>query len=61
MGEDDHGEVGGVVTLLEVEVEGEVMVIHGTSTWKSDCSEALELSRAWSGRTWIGPLDIGSP
>ena len=61
MGEDGREEVGGVVTLLEVVVEVEVLAIPGASTWKSDGSEALELSRAWSGRTRIGPLDIGSP
>jgi hypothetical protein len=60
IGEDDPGEVGGVLTLPEVEAG--LLVVPGASAWKSDGNTALEsLSCVWSGRTWTGPLDNGSP
>jgi len=60
MGEDDPGEVGGVLTLLEV--EGELLVVPGASTWKSDGNKPWEsLSCACSGRIWTGPRDDRSP
>ena len=59
-GEDDPSEVGGVLTLLEVEVG--LSIMPDASASKSDGSKAFEsFSCAWSGRTWTGPLDNGSP
>ena len=50
MGEDDPGEVGGVLMLLEAEVE--LLVAPGVPTGKSDDDNVLEsLPCAWSGRT----------
>ena len=48
MGEDGPAEVGGVPTLLEVELSA----VPGASAWKSDGNEAAEsFFFAWSGRT----------
>lgn len=42
MGENDLGEVGGVLMLLEVEVEVEPLVVPGAPMWRSDGNEASE-------------------
>jgi hypothetical protein len=50
MGEDDPGEVGGVLMLLEVEVR--LSVMPDTSVSKSDDNKIFEsLPCAWLGRT----------
>lgn len=60
MGEDDPGVVGGVLVLLEAEVEP--LAVPVASMWKSDGNEISELPPcAWSGRIWTGPLDVKSP
>lgn len=60
MGEDGPGKVGGVLTLLEVEVELSVIpdrdpsAFNGSRVWES-------LPCAWSGRTQTGALDDEAP